>query len=157
MEIYVHTAGYEDPKLIEIEGTKLVRELLVVADGKGAELIMIEEVDEPVGLDLTIEEAGIHHRHHVHRGRCRRVTVRGRYGGRDISHEFRPVAIIRLVFDWVTGPEGFNLTPVEKAKHVLAQPGADHFLDWEVRVGSLVTTDTCEVVLDLAPKSRFEG
>lgn len=156
MEIYLYTAGNEDPELIEIDGTAAVRELLAVGDGRGAELVMIEEAAEPVELDITIEQAGIRHRHHVHRGRCRRVDVRVRYS-RDITREFHPVATIRRVFDWATGPDGFNLTPEQRAEHVLALPGADHFLDWEVRIGSIVTPGTCDVVLDLAPKSRFEG
>lgn len=156
MEIYVHTAGSEEPELIEIDGTARVRELLVIGQGQGAELVMIEAVAEPIDLDITIEEAGIRHRDHVHRGRCRRVGVRVRYNG-DKSHEFHPVTTIRKVFEWATGSDGFNLTPEQKAEHVLAVPGADHFLDWEVRIGSLVTAGSCDVVLDLAPKSRFEG
>jgi hypothetical protein len=156
VEIYLYTAGNEDPELIEIDSAATVRELLAVGDGQGAELVMIEETAEPVELDISIEQAGIRHRHHVHRGRCRRVDVRVRYNG-DKSSEFHPVATIRRVFDWATGPDGFNLTPEQKAEHVLALPGADHFLDWEVRIGSIVTPGTCDVVLDLAPKSRFEG
>jgi hypothetical protein len=156
MEIYIHSAGNEDPELIEIEGTALVRALLEVGGGQGAELVMIEEAAGPIDLDITIEQAGIHHRDHVHRGRCRRVDVRIRYNG-DKSHEFHPVATIRTIFEWATGSHGFNLTPEQKAEHVLALPGADHFLDWEVRIGSVVTPGSCDVVLDLAPKSRFEG
>lgn len=156
MEIYIHTAGSEEPELIEIDDTVLVRELLAIGDGQGAELVMIEEVAEPIDLDITIGEAGIRHRHHVHRGRCRRIGVRVRYNG-DKSHEFHPATTIRRVFEWATGSHGFDLTPEQKAEHVLALPGADHFLDWEVRIGSLVTHGSCDVVLDLAPKSRFEG
>ena len=156
MEIYIHTAGREDPDLIEVEDTIPVRDLLTIREGGGAELIMIEESDEPIDLDITIAAAGIHHRQHVHRGRCRRVDVRVRYNG-DHNHQFHPVARIRQVFEWATGPEGFNLTPEQKAEHVLALPGADKYLDWEIRVGTLVTPGSCDVVLDLAPKSRFEG
>jgi hypothetical protein len=117
---------------------------------------MIDEVEGPLDLDTTIEAAGIGHHHHVHRGRCRRIDVHVRFNGTK-SRDFNPAASIRRVFDWATGPEAFNLTPDQKAEHVLALPGADHFLDWDVRVGSLVTAGTCEVTLDLAPKSRFEG
>ncbi len=146
MEIYVHTAGREDPELIEINETVVVRELLAVGqDPADAELVMIEEQEEPVNLDMTLVAAGIGHRHHVYRGRCRRVLIRVRYNG-DKSHEFHSAATIRRVFDRATGPDGFNLTPAERVKHVLALPGADHFLDWDVRVGTLVTTGTCDVV-----------
>jgi len=156
VEIYIHTAGSEEPVLLEINETALVRELLVIGDPQGAELVMIEEVEEPLNLDITLKEAGIRHRSHVHRGRCRRVDVRVRYNT-EKSHDFHPPATIRRVFEWATGPHGFPLTPEQKAAHVLALPGADHFLDWEVRIGSLVMPGSCDVVLDLAPKSRFEG
>lgn len=156
MEIFIHTAGAEDPDLVEVDGGQLVRELLVVGDGRGAELVMIEESDEPLDLDITIEQAGIRHRHHVHRGRCRRIDVSVRYNETK-RHEFHPMATIRRVFEWAVGKDGFNLTPEQKAEHVLALPDADHYLDWEVRIGTLVTPGTCAVTLDLAPKSRFEG
>lgn len=156
MEIYRHTEGHEDPELIEIEASALVRELLV-AESDDGDQIWIEERDEPVVLDITIEEAGIRHRHHVHHGRCREVDVQIRFNGERISRDCRQLATVKHVFDWATGDDGYKLTPEQKAKHVLALPGADHFLDWNVRVGSLVTTDTCEVVLDLLTKERFEG
>ena len=155
MEVYRHSEGKRRPELIEIEATALVRELLIVKDGD--DQIWIEEQEEAVDLDITLEAAGIHHRHHVHHGRCRTVDVQVRFNGERRARDFRQIATIRQVFDWATGPEAYNLTPEQKAKHVLALPGADHFLDWNVRVGSLVTAGTCEVVLDLLPKERFEG
>lgn len=156
MELYIYTAGIEDPILVEVDENRPVRELLTIGDGHGAELVMIEEVDEPVDLDITIVEAGIGHRHHVHRGRCRRDLVKVRYNDTK-DREFHPQATIRRVFDWATSKEVFNLTPEQKAEHVLALPGADHYLDWEVRIGTLAGKGSCEVTLDLAPKSRFEG
>jgi hypothetical protein len=156
MEVYRHSQGNEDPELVDIEATALVRELLIIEDGDGGDQIWIEEQDEAVELDITLESAGIHHRHHVHHGRCRTVDVQIRFNG-ERTRNFRQIFTIRQVFDWATGPGAFNLTPEQKAKHVLALPGADHFLDGNVRVGSLVTAGTCGVVLDLLPKERFQG
>lgn len=154
MQIYAHTAGNEDPELIEVEDTVLVRELVVGHEG---DMLWIEEQDEVLDLDTTLVAAGMQHRHHVHRGRCHRVDVRVRYGGEHRSEAFGPSATIGRVFRWVTEPEGFNLTAEERAKHVLALPGADHALDMSVHVGSLVDAGECAVVLDLIPKERFEG
>jgi hypothetical protein len=156
MEIFLFTEG-EEPARVHIEGTALVREILAIGEPDGAEVVMIEEVEEPLDLDITVEAAGIGHHHNVHRGRCRKVHVHIRFNGVKKGREFNPGASIRHVFHWATGPEAFNLSPDQKAAHVLALPGADHFLDWDVRVGSVVTPGTCEVTLDLAPKSRFEG
>jgi len=157
MEVYRHVEGKEDPELIEIEVTALVKELLVVHDGEDGNQIWIEEQDEAIELTITLEAAGIRHRHHVHHGRCRVVAVQVRFNNERHTREFRQLSTIKQVFDWATGPDAFRLSPEQKAKHVLALPNADHFLDWNVRVGSIVTAGTCDVIVDLLPKERFEG
>lgn len=158
MHIYAHRQGSEDPELIEIEATASVRELLAGSDdGDGDGLIWVDEHDDPVELDITLEAAGIGHRHHVHRGRCRTVEVRVRFNSETDEREFRPAATIARVFAWATGPKGFDLPAEQIPKHVLAVPGADHFLDANVHIGSLVARGRCEVILDLLPKDRFEG
>lgn len=156
MQVFIHTEGREEPELVEVHDTMLVSELLVFGDARGSEILMIEEVDEPLDLDVTVSAAGIRHRHHVHRGRCHRIAVRVRYNG-DKTDEFRPTATVRRVFDWATGEDGFDLTPEQKATHVLALPDADYYLDWDVRIVTLITAGTCDLVLDLTPKERFEG
>jgi hypothetical protein len=85
------------------------------------------------------------------------VVTSVRYGGVPKEKSFSPASTVERVFEWATGPNGFNLTPAEKAKHVLALPGADHPLDSATHVGSLVSHEGCHVQMDLAPKSRFEG
>lgn len=155
MELFLHTEGHEDPELNEIEATAVVRELLVDTEPDGS--IWIEETDEAAELDITLEQAGIRHRHHIHRGRCRRVEAVVRFNSQRLKHTFGPGTTIKTVYHWASGPAGFNLTPDQAAKHVLAVPGADHFLDSSVHIGSLVTAGSCEVVLDLLPRERFEG
>jgi EAL domain-containing protein (putative c-di-GMP-specific phosphodiesterase class I) len=154
MEILVHSPGSESPEVVELEGTALVRELLVAGDDDGR--VWVQEVDEEVDLDITLEAAGIRHHHHIHRGRCRRVELVVRWNG-DHKHEYGPATTIKTVEKWAFGPEVAAFSPEQAAKHVLAVPGADHFLDVGVHVGSLVTPGSCKVVLDLLPRSRFEG
>lgn len=156
MEVYVHTAGKEDPELVEVSTTALVRELVPV-DANADALIWIEETEQPLDLGSTLESAGVRHRGHVHRGRCHKVDAKVRFNGVSKSHVFSPATIVDRVLKWATGEGGFDLTPAEAAKHTLALPGADHPLDPRVHIGSLVTAGTCEVVLDLMPKVRFEG
>jgi hypothetical protein len=155
MELFTHIPGNEDPEIIEIEATALVRELLVESDPDGK--IWIEEVDEAIDLDITLEAAGIRHHHHVHRGRCHRVEVVVRFNGSNYEHTYGPGTTIKTVQKWAFGPKVADLSPEQAAKHVLAIPGADHFLEDGVHIGSLVTPGSCEVVLDLLPRSRFEG
>lgn len=155
MELFTHGPGAEDPEITEIEATALVRELLVGENA--AAHIWIEEVDEEVDLELTLEAAGIRHHHHVHRGRCHRVEVVLRFNGVDYEHTYGPATTIKTVEKWAFGPDVADLSPEQAAKHVLAVPGADHFLESGVHVGSLVNPGSCRVVLDLLPRSRFEG
>ncbi len=156
MQVYVHTAGKEDPELVEVPPTALVRELVVV-DANGEELVWLEEVDQPLDVQLTLEAAGIRHRGHVHRGRCRKVTVSVRFNADSKAHAFSPANTVDRVLRWATGEHGFDLPPAEAAKHTLAVPGADHPLDPRVHIGSLVTPGSCDVKVDLLPKVRFEG
>jgi hypothetical protein len=154
MELFIHTAGKEDPDVVEVEETSLVRELLTSEDDGR---IWIEEVDEEVALDTTFAEAGIRQHHHVHRGRCARVEVVVRYNGENFTHTFGPGATIKKVEKWAFGNKAGALSPDQAAKHVLALPGADHFLAATVHVGSLVTAGACQATLDLLPRDRFEG
>lgn len=154
MELFKHTAGTEGPDPIEIEATARVRELLVATAPDGR--VWVEEIDEEIDLDLTLEAAGIRHHHHVHCGHCARVEVVVRFNG-SFEHEYGPGTTIKKVERWAFGPDAANLSPEEAAKHVLAEPGADHFLEAGIHIGSLVKPGSCKVVLDLLPRSRFEG
>lgn len=154
MELFVHDRNGEDPNLVEIEATALVR-TLVTEQGAGG-MVWLEEIDEEIDLDITLEQAGIRHRHHVHRGHCRRVEVVVRFN-REFKETFGPAATIKRVYAWASGPDGANLSPEQAAKHVLAVPGADHFLESGVHIGSLLSPRSCSVTLDLLPRERFEG
>ncbi len=155
MELFVHTAGNEDPDVVEVEDTALVRKLLV---GDGADgRIWAEGIDEDISLEITLAEAGIRHRHHVHRGRCARIEVVVRFNGETFTSTFGPGTPIKFIEKWAFGDKAADLSPDQAAKHVLALPGADHFLAATVHVGSLVTAGSCQVALDLLPRDRFEG
>lgn len=157
MELYLHSPGPEEPELIERELSSTVADLLAEAGAEQSLSLWLQDADEPLQDALTLEEAGIASRAHVHRGRCRRIDVVVRYGGEDLPKDFSPSATIKRVFDWAVGEHGFKLSKEQRAKHVLAVPGADHFLAFTVHVGSVADLDTCSVVLDLAPRERFEG
>ncbi|MCU1463244.1 MAG: hypothetical protein JWO37_3319 [Acidimicrobiales bacterium] len=152
MELFTHGPGKEHPDRIEIEETALVRTVLVEGDG----YVWLEEVDEELDLDITLQAAGVRHHHHVHHGPCHRVEVVVRWNGNH-EHVYAPSATIGKVEKWAFGPKVANFSPEQAAKHVLAEPGADHFLEVGVHVGSLVKPGSCTVTLDLLPRSRFEG
>jgi hypothetical protein len=154
MELFVHAPEHEHPEIVEIEATALVRSLLVESNPDGR--VWLEEVDEEIDLDITLEQAAIGHHHHVHRGRCRRVEVTVRFNG-DHERAFGPATTIKMIHKWACGPQLANMSKEQAATHVLAVPGADHFLEDGVHIGSLVVGHSCMVKLDLLPRSRFEG
>jgi hypothetical protein len=84
------------------------------------------------------------------------VAVSVRYGGETKSRDFPPPATVASVFAWATGPQGFGLTPAERAKHTLALCEGNAEIDHSAHIGSFAGED-CAVCLDLAPKERFEG
>lgn len=155
MNLFLHTEGSEDPEVIAVEATAVVRILL---PANSDEYVWIEEADEEIDLDLTFEAAGIHHHHHVHRGRCRRVKVVIQFNADDFAHEYGPGTTIKTIYDWASGEKAANLSPEQRAKYALAVPGADHFLADGVHIGSLlVAGGPCEVTLNLLPRDSFAG
>jgi len=154
VDLFIHTPGNEHPEIINIEPTALVRELLT--DDISGGQVWLTEVDQEIDLALTLEAAGIRPHHHVHRGVCHKVEVVVRFNG-DHEHTFGPATTIKSVEKWAFGPKVADLSREQAAKHVLAVPGSDHFLEDSVHVGSLVKPGSCKVVLDLLPRSRFEG
>ena len=158
IEVYVHVEGAEDPRLVKVDVDGIVADLLT-DDGAPlvAETIWTDGQDDPLDPSSTLADVGVTDRSHVHHGRCREVKVLMRHNGRTIEELFGPAVHIRRVMDWATGPEGFKLPIEQVPKHALRVPGSDHVLVPEVHVGSLVDGARCVVVLDLAPKERFEG
>ncbi len=153
MELFVHTAGNEHPHIMEVAETAVIKSLVVEGEEDGH--IWMEEAEEELDLDVTFVVAGIGHHHHVHKGRCHRVEVILRWNGNH-EHTYAPATTIATVERWAFDKVA-HLSPEQAAQHVLAEPGADHFLAGGVHVGSLVTPETCQVTLDLLPRSRFEG
>lgn len=152
-ELFVHAPGSEHPSIVEVEETAVIRTVLVEDDGDGH--VWLEESEEELDLDLTFAAAGIGHHQHVHRGRCSRVEVTVRWNGNH-EHPYPPSSTIATVEEWAFNSVA-HFSAEQAALHVLAEPGADHFLEGSVHVGSLTKADVCAITLDLLPRSRFEG
>lgn len=152
MQIYVHRPG-ADPEFMEIEEESRVALILERYDGVS---VWLEDIDEEIDVSLTLREAGVGERAHVHVSRCKKIEVRVRYGGRTIERSFTPSATIQRVFDWATGGEEFDLTKAEKAKHALGICDTTTEADKADHVGKFASAE-CKACFDLAPKERFEG
>ncbi len=157
-EIYVHTEGTTELQLIPVSRTGHVRDLLATDEpAVSGESIWLAEKEDPLDIGSSLDEAGITHRCHVHRGRCSSVKARVHHNGLVLDRSFAPSTHISRVYRWATGSDGFKLPSEEIPRHALVVRGTTEFLDVEVHVGSLVTSPRCDVDFDLVPKKRFEG
>ena len=158
LEIYVHIVGCEDPQMVVVASDGRVADVVAAVGSVDADAkLWLQDTTDPLDMEISLAEAGIGHRCHVHLGCCDSVKVEVRYHTEPIVREFSPGARIRAVFAWATGPKGFKLAETQTAKHGLMVPRGDHLLDPDVHVGSLAASDRCVVALDLVPVERFEG
>lgn len=154
MELYVHTKGRE-LVLQQVDPTAKVA-TIASSGGQESSEVWLQDGDEPLDPDLTIEQAGIGNRAHVHVSTCKRVEVTVRFLESDKSHSFPPGATVAAALAWATGSKGFDLPDRERVKHLLAACDANEPADKNRHVGSFAT-DACTACFDLVPKERFEG
>lgn len=141
--------------VVEDDGNTTVEDFVLAEFGEGGQM-WLEDAEEPLSSSATLKSAGVGHRSRVHLGTCLRVEVAVHYAGEQKERSFPPGATIMAVFRWAVGPQGFNLTQEERAKHTLFISGTTNEPDKTEHVGTFAT-DECSVSFDLAPKERFEG
>ena len=154
MEVFVHRDGTSDIQLHQASPADTVGSLARHYGNEQAH-VWAQTSAEPLPAQRLLTEIGIDERDHLHVGTCVRIAVTVRYGGDSKSKDVPPAKTIESVFEWATGPEGFNLTPDQKAKHALGICGTVIEPDRGTHVGSIATD--CALCLDLAPKERFQG
>jgi hypothetical protein len=155
MEIYVHrpTSGRMD--LVVVEESATLGAVVGLADG---DAVWVEDGDAPLDPSLTLSEAGIRHRSHIHVNRCRSVRVQVTYHGPPPREEdFGPAARLQAVFDWATGKKGFDLSREDKAEYALQVCESTDQPELSDHVGSLVIDGSCDVCFDLVAKHNIQG
>jgi hypothetical protein len=156
MNVYVHMRGGDEVALVEVEANSTVKEILSRSGAPEGAEAWLQEAEQPLERAATLATLGVEERAHLHVSTCRKVAVSVRYGGDTESRDFPPAETVASVFAWATGPQGFGLTPSERAKHTLAVCDGNTELDRSAHIGSFADED-CSTCLDLAPKERFEG
>lgn len=158
IEVYVHTEGTSELQLLPMSPDGQVRDLLTTDDpAVSGESIWLVEQNEPLDVEISLVDAGVTDRCHVHRGRCASVKARVHYNGTAYDQSFSPATPIAQVYRWAAGDDGFKLPSEEIPRHALIVRGTSEFIDSEVHIGSLASSPRCDVDLDLVPKKRFEG
>ena len=154
MELYVHSKGSDEPKLVVVEEDVRFEEI-VVAHGEPGASAWLEDGDEELDIRLAVRELELVERAHVHVSKCKHIDVSVR---QDTAKEkvFPPSKTIAAVYDWAVGPEGFDLPPAERVKHTFVICGTQTEPDKAAHVGSFAN-EQCAVCFDLVPKQRHEG
>jgi hypothetical protein len=162
LEIYVHTRGSADPKLVKTGEDAAVDQLIeqiAVAAGlpKNPDqklVLFLEDGDEPLEHHRKLCECEIRHRHHVHCHHCNSIKVSVFYN-REKHAAFPPSAKVERVLDWAVNE--FKLTPAEAADKFLTLKGKDEELPLDAHIGSFADDHGCAVSLCLTAPVEVNG
>jgi hypothetical protein len=156
MEVFVHKRN-EEIRIVDVTATINVRELVEQVDGADGH-VWLEEQDEEIDLEITLAEAEIGDRSHVHVGHCKRVNASVRYNGVAKELEVSPASTLQSLFDRaVSKGVGFDLSESDRAEYTLQLSGTTEQPSLDEHVGRFVD-DNCSVRFDLAKQSpNYQG
>lgn len=162
IEIFLQGKGISQIALVELPAGGRVRDIIDAARPHGLQVVNAEELlvwiegeDEPLPLDLTLAEAGIHKHSRVQVHTCQRVDVAVRFNGTMKSRHFSPSQTIEKVTRWANYE--FGITGAEATRHVLQVTGTTDQPREDTHIGALVHYPQCSISFDLVPKARFQG
>ena len=101
-------------------------------------------------------EAGVGDRGHVLVSKRDKATVTVYFNNLPKSDEFPPPTRVDHIFKWATGNKGFDLSPADRAEHVLVLLGTLDKPDDDIHIGSL-TGDAGHVEFELISRERWQG
>lgn len=163
LEIFLQGEGLKDVVIVEVPLNAVVRDLIEAAKGHGLlhggnevlSLIFIEDGEDALDPDVTLEKAGIEHRSHVHIHRHHRINVTVNFNERQESQEFPPSATVGRVKNWAT--KVFEMSDVDSTEHILQVTGSSARPDVNTHIGTLVNFPEDQLRFDLVAKVRIEG
>jgi len=119
IEVYVHTEGSTELQLLPASRDGRVQDLLSTDDPAVTSVsIWLAEQDEPLDPEISLVDAGVTDRCHVHRGCCTSVKARVRYHDQHLDEEFPPTTRLAAVYRWAAGVDGFKLASEQIPKSV---------------------------------------
>lgn len=163
LQIFVQAQGRREIGVLELPAHATVRDLIAAAQAQGFGSkdatcsVYREDAEGALSPNATLEAAGVGDRSSVHVSQCTRVAVTVHFNGAQRTATFGPGVPMHRVKQWAVGKQGFDLTPVDAAEHVLQITGTQERPDEDVHVGALAHAPTCAVEFDLVAKVRVEG
>jgi hypothetical protein len=162
-EIYLQSEGHTGARVIEVEATATVRDLVDGAETQGVSLhedliLFIEgkETEHLISevLERLLSELFIEHGSKIHFHRSRLIPITVRFDAESIKHSFRPSTTVQHIKQWAV--KEFKLDAFVEVDHGLKLCGQTAFLSENAHIGSLAQKD-CEVCLILSPKRPVHG
>ncbi len=162
IDVFVQGEGLKDIVLVKVSKDGLVQDLVEIAKEHGLMFdedkigdVFLEDEKKFLSSDLTLKDAKIGDKCHIHIHRCHRIYVSVNFNGQQETRKFPPSATVDRVKKWAA--KTFDLSPVDAAEHTLQLTGSDERPDEDIHIGSLVIFPNDQLQFDLVPKVRVEG
>jgi hypothetical protein len=156
MRNFIHTVGTTELVVVEHEPDTTAADISA-AYGTADSLLFVDGNDEPLAPTKTLSAAGVGDDSHLYVTRCKRVSATVNFKEDQNSHDFPPNVAMQPVFEWATGPKGFELSAIDKAEHMLVIADTETQVDEDAHLEAYIVGDECAAEFDLVPKHRFEG
>ena len=164
IELFLQGEGIHKITLVKVHPKDIVADIIKVGYEHGLRIpedsevfIFVENTDEPLELDVKIDEAGLSPRSRVHIHRCKEVEVTVNYRRDQKKDSFPPSATVDWVKEWAVGKDQYDMSSVDAAEHVLKVCNSGDQPDEDVHIGTLAKFPDGTLCFDLVPKQRVEG
>lgn len=157
MRLYTHQEGKLEPAVIEVDAETVVADALGISVEEESVVVMLEDDERVIDISLTIIEAEIPDRGHVHHGHRSHVEVVVDYNGEPRQKQFASSTRVSRVYKWACGKHGFDFDEADAAEHQLALPGSNTVPPPDTHVGSLPQNPRGTVHLHIIAKGRHQG
>ena len=158
-KIYASHEKSEHPRVLEVEPTLVVEELIVVLtrgtslEGVPEVFVFMDEIEEPIGSG----EVHPHKHRHIHSHRCKKIKVTANYAGRLKEHPFSPNTSIEKIERWAI--DAFELKGADRDhKELHIGNASGPIAPLEHKIGMYVGHDSgCAVTVFLTPEVGYQG
>jgi hypothetical protein len=162
IEIFLQGEGLKDVVIVQLPKKGSVRDLANAAlehgrpaDDENVSAIFLEDSETALNPDLSLEDAGIEHRQHVHIHRNKKIDVTVTFNGLQKSHNFPPSKTVGKVKKWAA--KEFSMAEEDAIEHILQVSGSKDRPDEHSHIGALIEFPAHQLFFDLVPKVRVEG
>jgi hypothetical protein len=152
LEVFIHSQE-RDLEVVEVGPDSTIREIMEERSVVEEIQVWLEDQDEPIDIELTIEQLKIESGAHLHHSRCKEVAVEVVFNGQDNHRAFAPSTRVEKVFKWAS--DAFKIPQDQRANHMLRVAGTNEEPNPDAHIGELA--HDCSINFILAPRHRHQG